>query len=217
MIAHVYRWLGFGLCALLLLPVLLIRAQPFDEDTLRAVLTPPEGCYAPCFMGIVPGATRAEEAIALLKAHEWVATVTQGSTVSWTWSGEQPARIPLHSRGYFSTFSAYDLPLVASIYITTDLPYGELLLVYGNPNRSYVAADHRTKATYVYYKAVYGDLRFQARLLPVKCPFRPLALYHEQVRIEMGIVNDAGTPGQLMSFGHEMHNLVTGLRHMRGC
>lgn len=37
--------------------LLLIHAQPYDDSQLRAFLTPPEGCPAPCFMGIRPGIT----------------------------------------------------------------------------------------------------------------------------------------------------------------
>lgn len=217
MIAGLWGRVGGALCLLLLVPVLLIHTQPFDDQPVRALLTPPEGCFAPCFMGIVPGGTRVEDAVAILRAHEWVGSVERGTVVSWTWSGRQPAAIPTHAKGQFSTFASYESPFVASLYIPTGLPYGEFLLVYGNPDRSYVAADHRAQGTYLYYKAVYGDLRFQVRLLPIKCPFSPLALYGENVRIEMGMVNDAGTPGQLISFGHDRHNLVTGLRHIRRC
>src|SRR5690606_25048567 len=54
------------------LTIVLIRAQPYDDSDLRAFLTPPEGCPAPCFMGIRPGVTTVEEAIAILEGHEWV-------------------------------------------------------------------------------------------------------------------------------------------------
>ncbi len=55
------------LSGLFLLPVLLIRAQPYDDGGLRAFLTPPEDCPAPCFMGIRPGVTTTEEALEILK------------------------------------------------------------------------------------------------------------------------------------------------------
>ncbi len=53
----------------------IIRAQPYDDSELRAFLTPPSGCAMPCFMGIRPGVTTADEAIAILEAHEWVSNV----------------------------------------------------------------------------------------------------------------------------------------------
>ncbi len=60
------------LSVVFLLPVLLIRAQPYDDSDLRAFLTPPEDCPAPCFMDIRPGMTTAEEAVSILDAHPWV-------------------------------------------------------------------------------------------------------------------------------------------------
>jgi len=50
--------------------IFLIRAQTYDDVELRTFLTPPEGCSAPCFMGIRPGETTVGEAIALLNANE---------------------------------------------------------------------------------------------------------------------------------------------------
>jgi hypothetical protein len=55
----------------------IIRAQPYDNSDLSAFLTPPEGCPMPCFMGIRPGVTTVEEAIAILEAHEWIDTVSR--------------------------------------------------------------------------------------------------------------------------------------------
>lgn len=58
-----------------LVSVLLIHAQSYNDSELRAFLTPPEGCPAPCFLGIRPGLTTAAEAITMLEAHEWIAGV----------------------------------------------------------------------------------------------------------------------------------------------
>ena len=65
MMGYLLRWILL-LWGLFLLPVLLIRAQPYDDSELRAFLTPPEGCPAPCFMGIRPGVTTVEEVTAIL-------------------------------------------------------------------------------------------------------------------------------------------------------
>ncbi len=65
MIPYLLRWMLI-LSGLFLLPVLLIRAQPYDDGELRAFLTPPDGCPAPCFMGIRPGVTTVEEVLDLL-------------------------------------------------------------------------------------------------------------------------------------------------------
>lgn len=71
--------------------IALIRAQPYDDSELREFLTPPQGCPAPCFMGIRPGVTRVDEALAILENHEWVSNVrVENKTIRWDWSGQQP-------------------------------------------------------------------------------------------------------------------------------
>jgi hypothetical protein len=56
-----------------------IRAQPYDDSELRAFLLPPEGCAAPCFMGIRPGVTTGDEAIAILERTGWIAQMDVGN------------------------------------------------------------------------------------------------------------------------------------------
>jgi hypothetical protein len=88
---------------LILLPILfftvillLIHTQPYDDRELRELLLP-NGCPAPCFMGIRPGVTTRDEAMRLLKASDWVEMDTaevidgiQGPTLGFRWSGKQP-------------------------------------------------------------------------------------------------------------------------------
>ncbi|MBZ0293626.1 MAG: hypothetical protein K8L99_13750 [Anaerolineae bacterium] len=212
--------LAFWLTALALIPVLVIRARAYDDSALLQVVTPPDGCYAPCFMGVIPGGTRADEALALLRAHDWVESVERGTTIRWTWSGRQPDVIASDTPGQFSILSTFDRPLVASVYIVTQLTYGDLLLALGEPDHGYIAVDHRRQGTYIYYRSIYENWRFQARLLPLKweCPFRPLEIYEVPVRIEMGLVNELNAPDFLMSFDPKQgNNLIRSLRHVGSC
>ena len=50
---HLYVRLTLLPVLLLTVALLLIRAQPYDDHELRALLLP-EGCPAPCFMGEDP-------------------------------------------------------------------------------------------------------------------------------------------------------------------
>lgn len=85
----------FPLCLLFTIPILLIHARPYNDTELRDFLTPPEGCTAPCFMGIKPGVTTVDEAIEILQAHEWVAEVASTAfnrlgmqRIEWRWRGD---------------------------------------------------------------------------------------------------------------------------------
>ncbi len=90
------RW-TLLLSGLWLLPVLLIHVQPNNASEIRAALIPPEDCATPCFMGLRPGVTTTEEAVAILNAHPWVEAYSlaksDGGTyplLTWAWSDVAP-------------------------------------------------------------------------------------------------------------------------------
>ena len=133
------------LTVLLALPVLLIRAQPYDDHELRALLTPPEGCAAPCFMGIRPGETMAWEAIAMLESSERVSDVLEDfgntrpevidyqlppmlSIVDWYWNDAR--WFPSERHGALVMFDRQ----VSAINLYTNFALGDLLLTYGLPD-----------------------------------------------------------------------------------
>jgi hypothetical protein len=43
----------------------LVRARPYDDPEMRGFLTPPQGCAAPCFLGVQPGVTSVDDAITI--------------------------------------------------------------------------------------------------------------------------------------------------------
>lgn len=120
----------------------LIHAQSYDDSGLRAFLAPPEGCPAPCFMGIRPGVTTVEEAIAVLEAHEWIDTVsryeiTEGlgvASLTASWSGAQDEwiddalwlRLEINNN------------VVQRVYVDTRIPLGDIHLLLGTPELSQV-------------------------------------------------------------------------------
>jgi hypothetical protein len=112
--------------------LLLIRAQPYDDHALRALLMP-EDCEMPCFMGIRPGVTMVDEAVRLLQANAWVSSVEQDGTVDirWTWSGLQP-RFILDSKPGYLTIAA-DRQRIAKVTLNTTLVVGDFWLMWGAP------------------------------------------------------------------------------------
>lgn len=86
---------NMGLVLMFASLLVLIRAQPYQDGGLSDFLLPPEGCPTPCFMGIRPGVTTMEDAIAILQAHEWVAEVSSTAynrlglqRIEWRWRGD---------------------------------------------------------------------------------------------------------------------------------
>ena len=73
--------------------VMVVRAKPYDDGGLRAVLFA-SNCQPPCFMGIYPGVTTRDQAIRLLQTNPWVAsidTIYNDEGLTWAWNGQQPA------------------------------------------------------------------------------------------------------------------------------
>lgn len=115
----------------------LIHAQPDDQERLRKLLMPPEGCAMPCWQGIRPGVTTAAEAMLLLRNHPWIEdpTYLQGmglatASVVWAWNDETPPEIDTARQGVLWIQST----LVKRIDIATTLPYGQFWL-YDRPSR----------------------------------------------------------------------------------
>src|SRR5690349_20269941 len=102
---HLYLRLTLFPIALITVALLLIHAQPYDDHDLREILLP-EGCPAPCFMGIRPGVTTADEAAAILKSSKWIGKLVDAGgyslelrDLSWDWSDRKPTWIEDATRG----------------------------------------------------------------------------------------------------------------------
>jgi hypothetical protein len=119
--------LAVSLLGLFVLPLFVIRAQPYDQTrhdpALRAFLMPPEDCAAPCFLGIQPGITTLEQAATILEQHSefgFEAGI----------AGPQPAGTPTEIRWSWNTSRR-------AINILVESPGGTIsrIIIYGIPLR----------------------------------------------------------------------------------
>jgi hypothetical protein len=173
-------WLRLVVPLLLLSGALVagVRARPAaDAPSLRAFFIPPAGCAAPCWLGIRPGVTTVDEALALLHAHEWVAGVRQsGVFYDLQWSGSQPAWI---DSGFHSHFRANGR-LVDAIRIRTTLPNGLIFALLGQPDSGVIntplnQAGLRHTARYEHSGAEISSL--------TACPMRRDSVWHTPVEV----------------------------------
>jgi hypothetical protein len=140
MTIHFLLRFGAPLTLLLAACIGIIHAQPYDASELRAFLTPQEGCPMPCFMGIRPGVTSLEEAGIILTRHSWVQDVRQFynsrtgeiTMIQWTWNGSQPGLIDSTVPAYVYGSSSH---IILSLNIETTIPFGDLWLGLGKPDR----------------------------------------------------------------------------------
>ena len=134
------------------LVLILIRAQPYDDHELRELLLP-EGCPASCFIGIRPGVTTVEQALALLRQNDWVQIIkvdptevngsaSQIQRISWSWNTASSQRSPLIDTQKSGVINVSD-GKVYGIDIETSVKLGDYWLVENTPK----AYNLRTIAT----------------------------------------------------------------------
>lgn len=112
----------------------LVRARPADDPDLRTFLIPPDNCRPPCFLGVQPGITTVDDAMAILEASAWIADVEpSASFYDLHWSGSQPDFIDAGSLNYFMA----ETQVVGQIRLRTRLRLGDVYGLLGKPDASY--------------------------------------------------------------------------------
>jgi hypothetical protein len=160
----------------------LIRAQPYDDSELRAFLTPPDGCPMPCLMGIRPGVTTADEAVAILDAHEWVSEIdfNEHQILITQWTGLQPDFI--NTTPATVLISSPDNEIFI-IWIPIALPTGYVHLVLGEPmaaNFSPLPINNGVSSVYISSLYLDGLLEF---ITSTPCPLNNETLWQSIVSV----------------------------------
>lgn len=136
--------------------VLVTQAQPQDERTVLPLLAN-ETCSAPCFIGIRPGITLADEAVALLEAHAWVQNIeirysdfrqhanTFWGYIYWEWKPDTPLWVstPDYQLARHTAYLRVRDGLVSEIAFSTSLPLGDVVLGLGETGQYILGAPNR--------------------------------------------------------------------------
>src|SRR5690606_17874987 len=170
------------LTLLVALPIALIRAQPNNAAQLRAFLTSPDGCPAPCFMGIRPGVTTLDEAIAILEAHDWVETVevdTSGrdSYLSVKWDQIAPRIIDRSSQAQLYSLDGG----VRVMSIKTTYSIGTMYLLEGQSQET----DSGASMLGIIVSAYYFDFGLQVYSY-LECPVTQIKFVNAEMYISFG-------------------------------
>jgi hypothetical protein len=153
-------------CAVLML----VRAQPNDDSSLRAFLDAPADCTTPCWQGIQPGTTPGHQALRLLQHHPWIDHIEPWGYASTLlrWNGQQPAYVDDSYPGILTIESG----IVERISIPTTITFGDLWLLYDQPARGGFICLGRASRNAVLHFATYPDAGFAVSLkngLPASC------------------------------------------------
>jgi hypothetical protein len=160
-----------------------IHMLPFDPADLRAILTPPDGCPTPCFIGIRPGVTNRDEALAILQSHGWAQKISQPNKyLYWYWRTHQPRFFSSQSEG--AIHLSYDdrgqeSPIVQSVIINTNIPIGYIYLLLGPNTNVYSGVIMDRVAVSIFYFDRY--IKVSAVL---SCPITYQKLWNAPMSIE---------------------------------
>lgn len=185
------------LMLLLTAAVGLVRAQPRDDAALRGFLEP-DDCARPCWQGIQLGRTSVDGAEAILRTHPWVDSTrfsVRIDSLVMTWSGAQPAFLRGDERGFVSVRADSN---VEAVMLPTVIPFGDLVLTLGMPNRLYTFPNGAIIA-------VYPTANLEINL-GAKCPLNAATLWTAptELRWRFGDVPYAifdGQPIDPLAFG----------------
>ena len=147
-LSRFYFTSAFLLVVLLTTICALLNGRVYDDQSILAFLQAPEGCTAPCFMGVQPGVTLGNEAQAILQTHPWVQPkslyIAEDTTrryiwMSWRWSAASPAFL---TGSAYMTYSPLEDGRIRDIQVRTTLPYGAVWLALGMPDAGSVVLEH---------------------------------------------------------------------------
>lgn len=178
------RWASL-ITLLLTLAVGAIRAQPYDDYGLGALLRGP--CTAACWQQIYPGITSGEEALAIMQRFELAQDVgsrfdRRTGQIFWNWS---PATAPyLDLQSPHMPYIWLRNNIVSHIFLPDFYAYVDTFLALGKPESIFVFTDPAFRSGYAIYVAAYpGDFYVTTLLL---CDAQPRDLWLASVNIYIG-------------------------------
>ncbi|MBZ0294292.1 MAG: hypothetical protein K8L99_17140 [Anaerolineae bacterium] len=175
------------ICIVILASLLLILGQAAPAIEWDALVG--ETCELPCWQGITPGQTTTFEALNILQAHPWIANVSTApglrenpnredseGSITWDWSGQQPRSMLVGG-----TINVRR-NLVQSIQLVTMIPFGEIWLALGWPDRGSVQPSRAYSEEIDVHLAIYTDKGLTLRSI-IPRPRQPWTFWH--ARVEM--------------------------------
>jgi hypothetical protein len=189
---------ALALTILLALSVVLMRAQPAEDTSIRQFLSPDGDCAALCLLGLRPGVTTVGQAMNQLRSHEWVSSTHMNATgrgyadIEWQWSGQQPDIIDPSRPGRVTFYWDRDEDdgrrqltdmLIETVSIHTRIRFYEAQMSFGLPDTG--TAAYRPDAD-LGYSAVYNNSYGMVDLSTVlPCPANLLTFWDARTRITL--------------------------------
>lgn len=169
-----------------------MRTQPHDDGGLRAFLLP-EDCNMPCWLGIRPGVTTTDEALAILRAHPWIERVVveerqpTATFLYLVWNQQAPAFVA-EVDSPLPPYLSVERNIIQLIMIPTRIPYADAWWLMGTPGvglfkvSGYRSANEPGYRPNTVHSAMYFDRQvvFDTRVF---CPVNPDMFWRAPVTI----------------------------------
>lgn len=202
------------------LALLTQTGSPVQTD-LAAFLLPPEGCAPPCWQGIRPGETTAQQAIATLSAHPWGGRVVTDhydpirgrGLISWVLDDVGLEQI----RRFRGVRLRLRRGVVETITLPPGIPLSDIWLTFGKPTsgESLVVRPMGFAAFRLEHYAYFADYALFVRSR-ADCPTSIPAFWRGYTVIEIGephsnyifhrLRQESGTPaGSIYQFLRQQH------------
>ena len=147
-----------------------ILAQPRDDAAIRAFFSPPQGCSSPCFLGIRPGVTTHDQAVALLSTQPWINIVqSDANALSWTWNGKQPAFVSDFPSNFLLARIDFQGGVVSAISVPTTTRWADFYFLFGSPDQASIITSSAPSVHYRVYDAAYFAPGFEVQTT-LRCP-----------------------------------------------
>jgi hypothetical protein len=201
----------------------LLRLPLQDASPARLLLTPPDGCPMPCWQGIRPGLTTADEALSILRQHAWRGRIALryfdaaagDGIISWLWDDPSLDSLP----AYLGVQLRVRKGVVWNVTLPPDIPYSEVWFAFGRPSESRWSITNLLNSPHfrIEREAVYAPegLTVNSRM---RCPAKLEDLWQANSTIQLGEPVYRYTYDPVMLVSHDQgDNLRTLLHNQAVC
>ena len=202
--------------------MILMRLAPYQDGGLRALLTPPPDCAAPCWLGVRPGVNTLTGSAQILQHSNWINRFQRISPA--TAFVHFSRAVPAVQRGTLNLWEGNQAVVTQLDLLDTGLSFSDIQLALGTPerlllNRAFqygVYGTNRLIAVYTRYNLTV-TARFSA------CYVDPATFWNEAGKLTVTIgewQNGATNPraaDSLFSVELDSARWATQLRQMQRC
>jgi hypothetical protein len=187
--ARLYLKIGLALCGAFMAVMLVIQAQPYEDEAMRRLILP-EDCAAPCFT----------EMVHLLQNSGWVnpGDIDLNSRfnvirLEWQWNGQQPALLRGSAQAVATILPGFNQEptlgeperVITGLSINTAIRYGDVRLMLGSGANK---ADYVVSNTYINPRitAVYSKYGLVVLSSLMPCPVSLTAFWNSRMMLQIG-------------------------------